>query len=749
MGARAGHMSHLYDNPMLTFGKLKEVFKNAASGKLSGTEKTDGQNITISYSVKRDEAVAIRNDDHAYKKGFNSANLASYMATENDAFKSLRTGKARKKKATPEHVIAAFVRAMEDFENFARKLPPELQERFFGLDADMFYNAEVMSPSSRNAIDYDVETVLVHRVGHSTYDEEAQDTVSMSGEEAEAAATKLESFLNNFYGSLEEKTMPIQVGAVIQLQNLSTGAPYEEALLRLDKLMSTYSLSDDNNIGQLIIAGLEEIVNTSLPELNFETRKLLYKRMYAEYYDKPGRQESKRQRGIHNKAILDSAQGSTPELKDIIIQLINDAKKTIKDLLYPLEDIIHDFSVEMLRSLESAFILDNRKEVEKLQKKVSSIIDIIENSNSEEAKEFLAQQMKKLKSVEKIGTAAEGFVFDFDGHTYKFTGNFAPMNQLLGLQKFSRAEIPPDLFKDVGPINEAFTGNGDEFLFIPGGFKPPHKGHIHLIEKALEKKPNAKPYLVTGDSPRESVTLQQSMSIFKLLLRDAANTSLNEISVITIPEGGLVVLDEDGQPLKNNNGDIRYSNSPLQGIYNAALGLPKGNKVYIASSTDDKQHADIGKSIKRARPDLIVKAIQIKPLAAPDSDEKMSASNMRRALLDGDLEKFKTFLPDADEAQDKAEYIFTRILGGEPIEQNEEETPMAESFRASDLYGMIDEVIEELSSGGGGNMAFSPGNIGTPLRRKPKRKKSKKKKVLPEGMVEQVLNYLINKEAIL
>ncbi len=100
MGGRAGHMSHLYDDPGLTFGKLKEVFKLASEGKLQGTEKTDGQNISISYSVKRGEAVAIRNDDHAYGRGFNSDDLTSYMAMENPSLKSLRTGKPRKKKAT-------------------------------------------------------------------------------------------------------------------------------------------------------------------------------------------------------------------------------------------------------------------------------------------------------------------------------------------------------------------------------------------------------------------------------------------------------------------------------------------------------------------------------------------------------------------------------------------------------------------------------------------------------------------------
>ena len=39
--------------------------------------------------------------------------------------------------------------------------------------------------------------------------------------------------------------------------------------------------------------------------------------------------------------------------------------------------------------------------------------------------------------------SAEGFVFDYDGNSYKFTGNFAPVNQLLGLFRYGRGNVPP------------------------------------------------------------------------------------------------------------------------------------------------------------------------------------------------------------------------------------------------------------------------------------------------------------------
>ena len=46
-GGVAGHMSHLYDNPELTFQKIKEILRAASQGNLVGTEKTDGQNLFL------------------------------------------------------------------------------------------------------------------------------------------------------------------------------------------------------------------------------------------------------------------------------------------------------------------------------------------------------------------------------------------------------------------------------------------------------------------------------------------------------------------------------------------------------------------------------------------------------------------------------------------------------------------------------------------------------------------------------
>ena len=52
MGGAAGHMNHLYDNPELSFDEMFSIMKSASRGKLQGTEKLDGVNVSVAVQVK-------------------------------------------------------------------------------------------------------------------------------------------------------------------------------------------------------------------------------------------------------------------------------------------------------------------------------------------------------------------------------------------------------------------------------------------------------------------------------------------------------------------------------------------------------------------------------------------------------------------------------------------------------------------------------------------------------------------------
>ena len=156
------------------------------------------------------------------------------------------------------------------------------------------------------------------------------------------------------------------------------------------------------------------------------------------------------------------------------------SKFLIKKLIEPIEMAIHDFAVELLRGLKSAYILDNEAEVERLKNETEAAIRAIqdyEGPEQEAAQDILVRQLTKLKHHDNIDTVVEGFVFQHDGQMYKFTGNFAPMNQLLGLFKYGRGKIPQMVKEMLMEQNE-----GETVAILPGKFKPPHRGHLDMFE---------------------------------------------------------------------------------------------------------------------------------------------------------------------------------------------------------------------------------------------------------------------------
>ena len=76
-GGLGGHMNHLYDNRELSFAKMKEIIHDAANGKLQVAEKTDGQNLFISYSIPEGKANTARNKGNIKSGGMDAAELAS------------------------------------------------------------------------------------------------------------------------------------------------------------------------------------------------------------------------------------------------------------------------------------------------------------------------------------------------------------------------------------------------------------------------------------------------------------------------------------------------------------------------------------------------------------------------------------------------------------------------------------------------------------------------------------------------
>ena len=203
-------MSHLHDNPNLTFSELKEILAAASAGELEGTEKTDGQNLFISYNVKDGTARAARNKGDIKRGGMTIEEL-------------------RQKFAGRGALEDTFGDALAAFEDAVGLFSPEDQNQIFGPDTNIFYNAEVQDPRAANVINYDIKTLTIHRVGHAEYDKETGKPVMTTDPEtgteglkdisasAEALSRALESFQKRKFGAEYD----VKVNAMRGLQALS------------------------------------------------------------------------------------------------------------------------------------------------------------------------------------------------------------------------------------------------------------------------------------------------------------------------------------------------------------------------------------------------------------------------------------------------------------------------------------------------------------------------------------------------
>lgn len=455
-GGAAGHMNHLYDNGDLTFSKLIEIFNAAAEGKLEGTEKTDGQNLMISYSVKDGRAKGVRNKSEIKAGGLNPEQLAAKFADRaNPALKE------------------TFADALRAFEKAIHSLSHDEQVELFGPETNIFYNAEVMDPRTPNVISYDTKTLVIHRAGHFEFDRK---TGEKTNRDLSQIASKLEKVISDMQDKIKHDNYGVQVNAIKKLKGLSDKKPLNTAISKINNLLSSVNshlrsqnlfLNTSSSIDDYMVARVYIIVSSILlrgkVKLNPVAKMNITKKILGV-------------KGISKNDIKKKI--SPEELEFAETHLLNDSsrKEILKTAIIPLENIVSDFAVEMLKGLQSAFVIDNSKEVQRLKSELQKAISAIESSGNEEAMSILKQQMTKLKSAENVDAAAEGFVFDYDGVTYKFTGNFAPMNQILGLFKYGRGNVPP-----LQKLTEAKKLK--TVAVVPGAFKPPHKGHLAMIKQ--------------------------------------------------------------------------------------------------------------------------------------------------------------------------------------------------------------------------------------------------------------------------
>ena len=724
MGGVAGPMMHLYGDPSLTYNQIKKILSAASQGEIEGTEKTDGYNIYLGYVNGKPRAA--RNKGDMSKGGMDFGLLA-----------------AREFKGGPA-VRKVYLDAFRAYGKALETLSDKELASIFGENGEIFYNTEIQGPSAEQLVNYDANVVSMHFVGHKIYNPE---TDALEVIDASANSAALDRVIDRFEEKLQGESFSVRRTAALVLNRLSDDYDLNIALNKMQKA----GFSGSMTIEEFLESKIMEYLDEKLGYFSDEVKQNAVDRILK----KEG-----------SLGIPQIAKGFPAAQRSIISTVIKYGPALKKKYIFPIEDAIHDFSVELLRGLHSAYILDNDAEVTRLKNEVAEAIKTIQaytGPGAEEAHEMLYQQLKKLKHHGNINTAVEGFVFQIGDQVYKFTGNFAPANQLLGLFKYGKGQkIPPiqrqslnedetyfdhPSAEEVGPVtNEPSNPEDKKFLvLIPGGFKPPHLGHYNLVKSYLDHPSVERVAIVIGDLERTDSSGQVSIGF------DEAVRTWKEYGIAEGPNVTFVRarkrLNKQGQDYENPMADAYDIVQEIQpselkaGNMVIALGASTKGGDYERAVKFAKSHQPGSKyyrdGLTVTEPPVKVRAEDYTyPAGSKHAGEPISATHMRDAIAQNDLEEFKYHMPPQilkSKSDKNLQNLLDTLAGRESFEKHDdpnydEDTSATPPLNPSAIYNIaegldlyhllekvveddldVEEALEEISSMAGGSVEIGVG----------------------------------------
>lgn len=168
-------------------------------------------------------------------------------------------------------------------------------------------------------------------------------------------------------------------------------------------------------------------------------------------------------------------------------------------------------------------------------------------------------------------------------------------------------------------------------VLLPGGFKPPHGGHLDLAMAYFGSPKVSKVIVLVGPKPRDGVTREKSIAIWKSLTKDIPNIEI----LPTDKESPLAAAYE-------------FVENTESGIY--ALGASKKGKDYARVKQFVQDHNPGGKyykdGVQVVEVDVNTRPIYYTDRTDNNNGKGISASVLRNDISNKDAKNFATNYPD-------------------------------------------------------------------------------------------------------
>lgn len=386
-GGASGHLMHLYDDNKLSFNELEKILLSALDGNLSfeeaPTEKTDGQAISITYV---DGQIKFARNKTQLKNPISKDEIKTMFANHNESVKQAF-------ELMSDDLSAAFSRLnakdLEFFEN-----------------GKNFINAEIIFSKNPNVINYDGDYIQFHGLQYTDGNGNIINTSNEYGNKLTNIIKSVEADVQNTFKIIS----PVQ----IKLNKVADETYHKVVKLAIKQFKESGETIRDYKIKWLSDKLDKDFTFKSIPD---EIKSQLYVRWVD------GDKKSLNWRTVTKEY---------PLLKDYENVAINH----IKDAVSVLDHLIITIGQEVLKNAKGFLVKDGSKESQRLQNELDNITkDLYKAGNIDDITK-LSIQLNRIRDNHLV--PSEGIVFKYNNNLYKFTGNFAPLNQILGLRKYSR-----------------------------------------------------------------------------------------------------------------------------------------------------------------------------------------------------------------------------------------------------------------------------------------------------------------------
>jgi hypothetical protein len=413
-GGAAGHMNHPYDSHGLTVSRALEGRLDVEE---AVTEKTDGQNIQVTWKDGQPGFA------RGVKTRINPITPEQLITEFEDKYQKQVDANGVEGAEGYKQVVDAFRATAEDLTNAMNKLSPETLQRVF-KNGRVFANMEIIYPATKNVIAYEQAVLQFHNLVE--YDEKGRvvETDVTGGTMLQKIIQDANAHLQNTFSFIPPNKL--KLGRVEDFEDRQAAFFAE-----IDSLKNQFGLKETDQVSEYHRAWWKDVIKQQAQQMGYDipqdVLEILTNRWA--FNDKSTR--------INNVVkMIDNEQFaqwvSAFDKKDF--------KAYQKQNIEPFETIFLRLGAVVLKNIKNYLAANPDKAVQEIKQDLAALIKDLQTNNDPTTLQKLETQLKR---IERIGgfdsiVPIEGIVFTYGGNTYKLTGSFAPVNQILGVLKYAR-----------------------------------------------------------------------------------------------------------------------------------------------------------------------------------------------------------------------------------------------------------------------------------------------------------------------